>query len=328
MKLMKKLGEIGGKIGEGAIDKLSGGLMSRAGNWIGNKIFGGSEDERMRDQQKMLQDLQIEGNQKMLDQLMAKEKAMLRDGFAEQVAGLEKAGLSKSMMMGGGGAGGMTGGSAGAPSTAVAENPTDKLMASAQLELMKAQTEKTRAEAGKIGGVDTQLGETQIANLTQGIENQKAVQRLTVVQEELNELQLAINESTFNDVINNVHFIAQQNYQAMKIVGYDEKVQGATIEQKIKLVNQELTNAVLTSASIQQGITKSKAEVNKMSEDIAQAWKNLEQRGQEINIKQFSEEIKANYPSVINVLGKEIDDGIQSFYNIFRNNRSFYKGVK
>ena len=75
---------------------------------------------------------------------------MIRNSMADQVAGLENAGLSKSLMYGGSGAGGTTGGSASTPSTAVAENPADKLMTSAQLELMEAQAAKTRAEANAI----------------------------------------------------------------------------------------------------------------------------------------------------------------------------------
>ena len=139
---MKKVGESVGNSAGQFVNNLTGGLMSRAGNWLGNKLFGNSENEAMRKQQEMLQKLQLEGNKVMLNQLADKERMMIRNSMADQVAGLENAGLSKSLMYGGSGAGGTTGGSAGAPSTAVAENPTDKLMASAQLELMKAQAER------------------------------------------------------------------------------------------------------------------------------------------------------------------------------------------
>ena len=247
---------------------------------------------------------------------------------------MEKAGLSASLMYGGSGAGGGTTGSGGG-GMPTGDTGSAQMMARMQAQAMNADTvlkmataDKTKAETDKLKGADTDLINKQIESLTQGITNQKAQARLTSVQEDLAEFELATKQATFNDTVNQAHFIAQQAYQAMKIAGYEEQISKATVQQKIELVNTALTQGILQNASIKAGTEKTKAEINKMAEDVAQAWKALELKGQEVDVKQFSEEIKANYPSIINVLGKEVDDGISNLYNLFKKGRQFMKGVK
>ena len=65
----------------------------------------------------------------------------------------------------------------------------------AQVELMKAQAEKAKAEADSIRGVEgtkgaTEIkeGQTRIESLTQGINNQRAVEQLTRAETELKEI--------------------------------------------------------------------------------------------------------------------------------------------
>lgn len=128
------------------MDPVTGMMIAQGATQLGGMLMGGYNDRRQLRQQEKLQDLQIKGNQQMLEQLAEKERMMLRESAADQVYGLEKAGLSKSMMMGKGGAGGVTGGAAAAPSGGNADGGAARMMAQTELARAVAEIENIKAD--------------------------------------------------------------------------------------------------------------------------------------------------------------------------------------
>lgn len=116
---------------------------------------------------------------------------------------MQKAGLNVGMMYGGTGAGGSATASTntGQVSTSGAQAPQGMGMQmnpliDSQIELAKAQTEKTRAEAIKIGGVDTEY-QTQLGGKTK---TEKEFLENTINERQLQEQAKAVGEFIMNDV--------------------------------------------------------------------------------------------------------------------------------
>ena len=55
-------------------------------------------------------------------------------------------------------------------------------------------------------------------------------------------------------------------------------------------------------------IGKNKAQVEEIANSIKQKWEQLNQGQQQINIAKFKAEMEANYPSMMEVIGRAIDD--------------------
>ena len=137
-----------------------------------------------------------------------------KTNFPAQLAMLKEAGLSPGLFYGGSGQGGTTAnsGSGGGAASAGAPDPQfmdigammSQAKLGAEIELLKAQAEKSKAEAEKTAGVDTKEAETRIADLTQGIENKKAIFRLTEAQEELTSIEAYITNKSKEDAIDKI----------------------------------------------------------------------------------------------------------------------------
>lgn len=323
--------------------------MSKLMGWLGpmlgtgaGLLMQGANRNAQYNQQKKLQELQIKG-QKELGRFNQQQAMDMweKTNYSAQAEQMEKAGLSKALMYGGGGAGGATtqGAQAGAVTGGQADGEASRMMAQAQtaqtvanLELTKAQTEKTKQEAAKIGGVDTKLGETQIANLTQGIQNQKAVELLTKAQTVMQGLQNNITERTTDQQIELAEWTTEKALTDLKLARNEEYISSATINEKVGIIQQEAITSVLQNVAIKQGVELSQEQINKMKADIAQGWQKLaleadkNRQGWEglsiqerqIKINEFTETIKANNPSIMNVAGGVVDNTINMLLDLPR----------
>ena len=141
-----------------------------------------SHDRRQLEQQRKLQGLAIEGSKALTDYQMEKQMEMWKNtNWGAQLKEAEEAGLSTAWLMGKGGgtqgtigSGGMSVGGGNASDAASAQNAaTNQAMAIAQMRNIEANTEKTKAEAEKISGVDTQntIADTAIKQATTEIQN-------------------------------------------------------------------------------------------------------------------------------------------------------------
>ena len=192
-------------------------IGSLVGMGIGQNVAK-QNDQRQLQQQENLARLGLHMDKQRMDYQNEKQLEMWeKTNYKAQVDQMKKAGLSIGLMYGNGGGGGATTGG-NMPTSNVGQAPVGggEIMGmlqlrsqEAQIELMKAQAEKASAEANKTKGVDTKLGETQIENLTQGIENQKAIQELTKIQSRISNLELNLKEESFESkFFNNISVIS------------------------------------------------------------------------------------------------------------------------
>ena len=159
-------------------------------------------------------------------------------------------------------------------------------MIGAQKTLIEAQTEKTKAEAEKISGVDTRLGETQIESLTQGVQNAKAVEALTKVQTGIAEIEQDLKIDSYEDVLNTIKYQARAAEKQLQLLTNEKDISDATKQAKIDTVQAELIGLGLANELKKLGIQLTEEQIKKTRADVAQGWKslNIQERNAAINM--------------------------------------------
>lgn len=219
-------------------------------------------------QQEKLQGLQIKGSKELTDYNTAKQMEMWRNtNYSSQRAEMIKAGLNPALMYGMGGGGGTTANiSQGSVSGSQASQKYGQegmglttAATIAQIELMKSEAKKNEAEATKISGVDTALGQTQIASLTQGINNQKAVERLTQIEQEIKQVQASVSRQTINDQMRAIENVASKGSAEIAQLQLSNQLDLSQMNDKIKLLRQNVVNAGIEAAFKEAQVNKTYA---------------------------------------------------------------------
>lgn len=267
------------------------GMAANSAQQVQNTMLGlmmeGHNDKRQLKQQSKLQQLQIAGSKELTDYNYAKQLQMWKDtNFGAQLAEMKKAGLSPGLMYGGSGGGGATtGGGGGSVAGAQAPSGGGEVMAmmlnmqqqKAQIELMKAQTNKTNVEAGKIGGVDIQLAQTQIADLTQGIENKKAQKMLTDVQTHFQQLENTYKTETLQAAIAKTKFETDIALQTLNILKNDAIISEETWSVKVDMIQTQAAQMVLQNGLLESNVQVNEAQIQEIMQRIKTQVKQLEQ---------------------------------------------------
>lgn len=269
-----------------------------AGNLVGplaGMAMTGWNDRRQLRQQEALMQQQIAGQKELtkFNQEMSYDM-WLKTNYGPQVEQMKKAGLNPALMYGMGGGGGqstnvtpgnVTGGNApvGGGEVMSGMGMTSQLgLIEAQRKVLESQARLNNTEADKKEGVDTELGKTQIANLTQGIQNAKAEEELKKVQVRIADLDEKLKGETFEYAINTIKWQSDKLYSELEKIQRENQISAETYDEQIKIVKAELVGIYLRNSltQAQTGKTKSDIQVNnaqiqKMSADIAQKWKEL-----------------------------------------------------
>lgn len=224
-----------------------------------------------------------------------------RTNAEAQMEHYKKAGLNPALMYGGGGAGGTT--AAATAGTVGQESATPipghngmNILMPAQVELMRAQARNLDADTAKKSGVDTLLGQTTIEKLEAETTNVKAQTSLTKIQTGIAEIQKQIAETSQEDITDIISLQAQKIQQEVFQVQNQTDISDSTKKTIIETVKQQYVNTIISGMLMKSGIEVNSAQINKMAADIVQ-------RGQEIDIKTFEAEIRANQPSLGEVTG-------------------------
>lgn len=253
-----------------------------------------------------------------------------RTSYPAQLAMMKAAGLSPGLMYGqGGGQGGTTVGSSGSASgSGVTQGKFDiaNALQAAQLasniDLTKAMTKKTEAEAENVSTVDRELKSKQIEEIDTGIGNKYAERRLTNLKSEFQEIENDIASSTKGmriDYVGNELIKMQGEALSALMQG---NVDQATFMDKVRIVQGEAVGIYVENMLKRSNISKNEQEIEKMKNDISQAWvrlafekEGLILQGRSVSaqeranvIKQFEAEIKAEYPNIWNTFGKGMND--------------------
>lgn len=290
-------------------------------------------DQRQIRQQQELQNMQIRGNKQMMDYGYMKQLQMWKDtNYRAQIQQMKAAGLSPGLIYGMKGGGGITTGS---PSGGVqgANAPMgggeiqnmmgmglQMQMMKAQIDNMNADTEKKKVETTKTGGVDTQKVQTEIMDITQGIQNKQAQQALTEVQTAIQQIQKRILAGTEQEAIDLAVAelgSAQQKVMQLEIKTFIDRATQHDIVDTIKaelagtVLQNYLTKAQTTTEKGKPAIQKGEIDLMlKQGTDIlrrgVQRYRELEMQGRKVGIDEtheLREEMKT-----LNVPEKLIDD--------------------
>lgn len=310
-------------------------------------------DNRQYNQQARLQALQIQGQKEMSSYNMEQQYQMwLKTNYPAQMEQLKEAGLNPGLIYGMGGAGGATTGSASGNVTGAEApkggnevlNAMGIQMQSAQLSLLNAQrqnieadTQKKQAEATKTGGIDTQLAQTQITKLTADTANTQADTNLKQVQTEWQHVQTSLAEDTYQDTADQIQYAAQKSGEELRILKYQRKLDGATLQAKTQIIQAEAIGAILrneltkaqttqtqTAAAVNtQQLSVMNKEIEKMSNDILMAQGELANQTYEANTGRMKQIVEAalaqfqiNNPEIWKQIGGSLKAGSQKIDNI------------
>lgn len=264
-------------------------------------ILGGYNDDRQYDQQERLTQLQTREQRKMMELSQKMQYDMwLKTNYGGQMEQMIKAGLNPGLIYGMKGGGGITTGNPTANVTGATalQNPGEihqmmgmglqSAMTQAQIDNLKANTEKTKVEAGKIGGVDTQKVETEISKLIQETTNEKVKQGLL-------EIEKYINNETKEANIDIILSKQAQEIERLETMERENMIGKATQwaiidEIRAKAIGQALQN----SLTIQQ-TEQSKEQVKKWAQEIAQGWEGLSLRNKELKVDAIMKEVQQTY---------------------------------
>lgn len=345
--MAKKLGEWAMGAANTATQGLVGGAMGL--------MFAKSNDRRQIRQEEKLQRMQIEGSKELTDYNMRKQLEMWNaTGYEAQIAQMKAAGLNPALMYGMGGGGGQSAnvnsGSVGRGSAPVGGGEAQAGMgmgiqaglAAAQMKVMESQANLNNVEANKKAGVDTELGRTQIESLTQGIQNSKAVEQLTKADTYLKVIAGAIEGATVDAKIEQIEWNAEMAGKQVELARQEVFIGKETMQSKIEIIQKEaiaaglrniLTGAQTEATKAGTELTKaqtgkvavdikvSEQQIKKWAQEITMGWTGLDQKDQELRIKTFAEEFKANHPGVLQVGGKVLDKFIENIMDLSpRNN--------
>lgn len=284
-------------------------------------------DRRQLKQQGKLQELEIKGQKEMGEfNLQQQMKLWELTNYKAQAEQLEKAGLNRALLYGMSGGGGQTAAAnTGNVSGGSAEGQSGEALAgggmgmqlgmmAAQQELIKAQAENLKADTENKRGVERSEGEARIESIGQGISNAIIQGRIMKLEEQMKGVETEIAQGTKEEKIQTITHIATKLAAEVTMAEAQNMIDQATKEAKIQTIRTQAIGALLQNLMAKQNIKASQAQVRKWAVDIAQGWENLSQRGQEIQIRKFEAEIKANYPGIGNTLGRLLNDGVEEIF--------------
>ena len=314
---------------------LVGGGLGLAGQALGNAIGLGQGEASAEELAKF--NLQLQKN--LWDYT----------NYENQVKHMKNAGLNVGLMYGKGGGGGATASIAGGSAQKVSDQSFTQGMAmmqqaqlnKAQIENINADTKKKEVEANKLAGVDTEVGRAQIANLLQGVENQKAQEVLTQVQTRIGNAEANIKEMSIDSSVRYLKGLADYQEKEVERLTYDNYVSKNTADTKINMANAELVKVYLENALTKaqtdntiQMTEESKQRILQKWSEVSQGWHNVKSNELKAQTDKFIAELKAEYPAAFDVVGKGADtivNGLTDFMNYLfgtERHKAEYKKVK
>lgn len=279
-----------GQLGLNIAGQAAGGIMGM--------VLGKANDERQYEQAQRLQQLQIQGQEQLTDYNMSKQLQMWHQtNYGAQVDEMNKAGINPALLYGGGGGGGTTANvtQGSVSGQGAQQNPGEAQAMAAQglqatmgLQLMKAQeqvlktqAEKNQAEADKTKGVDTDEASQRIAessqrisNLQQGLDNDRNTYQLQRLQIAMQNIDNFEKQASQKDRLSYIESQAATAAQLLKSAAANAKVDQNTINERIQIIRQQATEAVLKNELTKENINLTQQQIKNLANDIQLGWEN------------------------------------------------------
>lgn len=255
-------------------------------------------DKRQIKQQEKLTAIQAKANKEAAQHSKNLQMEMWHDtNYSAQMEEIKKAGLNPALIYGMSGNGGTTGSAIeGAVSGGTAAGHTGEVlgmmsqklqlqMTEAQIKLIEAQADKTKAETVNVPKTGQQL-DAQTNNI--------------ISQTELNRIELAWANDNKDQQNAQLHLLTEMLRAQTNMAIQDESVSVNTVKERTQKIKSDAANAILTGLAIQKGIQVDDAQIYKIAQELAQGWKRL-------SIEKFKAEIEANFKGLDKIKGNIIE---------------------
>lgn len=308
---------------------MAGDGASMMGSGIG-AVVGVMGDEWTRQNQrndnKRYQNRQAVLNEEMAQRNQERAKEMWDyTNFENQVKHLKGANLNTALMYGGSGAGGATtsggqGSGVGMPTASpvqggtlmAVQNMKEMALMDAQKANIEADTQNKLADATNKGADTTLKG---------------ATTALTNLQSENQKLLTSITADSKEDVLGTI----RANYnkaegEAAQAVAKGRYAEG-TAEAEMKKLQQEAVNTILQAEAIKAGVQLTEEQTRRISEELAQGWEELYQKGRANDNQAGMVNIAGFKAKLDEILGKANLD-LRAKELMIRGAEAFMNGVK
>lgn len=301
------------------------------GDWAGligagAGLMMGGHQQRQQDKRDLKQNAKLMaqniGGQKEIGEFnRTQAMRMFEDtGYGAQKDQMKRAGLNAGLMYKGAGAGGTTGGEAGAVSGGSASPNMEQsgmalgmqsAMMQAQIKNLNADSNLKDVDAGKKGGIDTAVGYASIDKLIAETTNEKAKTALTNVQKSIADVELVVKQgSSEADVESAIQASLRaiaETQRSYVSLGLESATVEAMIEQEsLKVVQMGLENAFTKSkTNVSDYQMKMMAEtILKIRHDKAMDWEKLGQKEKEIAISKMMPEFNTSLSAKAKQVGE------------------------
>lgn len=250
-------------------------------------LLGEANDRRQIRQQRELQQLQMEGQKEMgkFNQELAMD-LWERTNLKAQREQMEKAGFSPGLMMSKGGAPGSTNTPTGNVTGANAQqNPGEAAMGlqiglqaamqQAQIENIKANTQKTKVDTAKTAGVDTEEAKGRIAKLGQETQN-AAIQAATLEYEkEIAKIESEIKGDSAEHIVRSAAAAADKLEAEANKAGTEANIAKETIDAIVSQAKMDTIEQTIRIAAGRKGLIKTDADTAAVNKGIQQMAQNI-----------------------------------------------------
>lgn len=295
-----------------------------------------NKNKQQRQQQNALNEDAMAQNKRMGEWNQEKQMEMWeKTGPAGMAKQLDRAGLNRALMYGGTGAGGQSSNTAQAEGVKAgnAQGKTGQeeaqmssmamglanqvALQKAQIENIKADTEVKKQDAAATGGYKAELAGAQTGSLVQGVENAKAQEALTRVQERIAEINEDVATNTFNDVVQKVMRERQILGQELERITRDNSISEATKQTKIRTASAELAEIIASAGLKDQMGEESKSRIEVNLQEIKKKIADIIQGYDRINVERSRAETERNKRND-NRSDREDDEATQMISNLFK----------
>lgn len=250
---------------------------------VGQEIYDGinirARDNRAQENQLELMEQQFQNQNRLNKKQFERQFEMwLKTNYSEQVKQMKMAGLNPALMYKGSGAGGTTGGlSAGQAAGGNAPSPAGLGMAKrntamelSQIQLNQAQARKLNADADYTEGSKTEETMKRIEDITQGIENKKALKTFTDLQSDYQRLENRIKNQTLEKSIKRIINESEKAGEELRLLKNDADYSDDTYDNRVNILNNEylglLLDNTLRNENIELTVKKREEIVEKISQ--------------------------------------------------------------